>query len=116
MWYAIIKTAISGILVAAVSETAKRSPSLGALIASLPLVSVLGMIWLWRDTQDAERIAVHAESTFWLVLPSLPMFLVLPALLRSGMPFYIALVLSCLLTIVLYGFMIWALKRFGISF
>jgi hypothetical protein len=116
MWYSIFKAAISGVIVSAVSETAKRSPALGALIASLPIVSVLAMIWLWRDTQDAERIAAHAESTFWLVLPSLPMFLVLPMLLRSGVQFYIALALSCAMTVVLYFLMIWILKRFGISF
>ncbi len=116
MLYAIIKAALSGIIISAVSETAKRSPSLGALIASLPLVSVLGMIWLWRDTHDAERIAVHAESTFWLVLPSLPMFLVLPALLRSGIPFYPALALSCLLTVGLYLAMVWFMKRLGMNF
>ena len=64
---------------------ARRSPSLGALIVSLPLVSLLGILWLWRDTGDIGRIADHAESTFWYVLPSLPMFLVLPAMLRAGM-------------------------------
>jgi hypothetical protein len=112
---AILKAVISGILVAAISETAKRNPALGALIASLPIVSILAMIWLWRETEDAERIAAHAESTFWYVLPSLPMFLVLPALLRSGMHFYLALPLCCVLTAILYLTMIWALKRFGIS-
>jgi hypothetical protein len=116
MWYSIFKAAISGVIVSAVSETAKRSPALGALIASLPIVSVLAMIWLWRDTGDSERIAAHAESTFWLVLPSLPMFLVLPMLLRSGVQFYVALALSCAMTVVLYFLMIWILKRFGISF
>jgi len=55
----------------AVAEIAKRSPSAGALVASLPLVSVLGMIWLWRDTQDPTRLAAHAGATFWYVLPSL---------------------------------------------
>ena len=113
--YVIIKAVISGILVAAVSETAKRSPALGALIASLPLVSVLAMIWLWRDTGDSERIAAHAQSTFWYVLPSLPMFLVLPALLRANIHFYAALTLSCILTVVLYVMMTWTLKRFGIT-
>lgn len=113
--YAVIKAVISGILVAAISESARRSPALGALIASLPLVSVLSMIWLWRDTKDAARIAAHAEATFWYVLPSLPMFLVLPALLRNGVHFYVALALSCLLTFILYLAMVWALKRFGIS-
>lgn len=115
MFYAIIKAAISGVLVATVSETARRSPAFGALIASLPLVSVLGMIWLWRDTHDAERIAAHAEATFWYVLPSLPMFLVLPMLLRMGVHFYLALVMVCAMTVVLYLLMVWALKGFGIS-
>jgi hypothetical protein len=114
--YAVFKAAISGILVSAVSETAKKSPSLGGLIASLPIVSVLAMIWLWQDTRDAERIAAHSESTFWLVLPSLPMFLVLPTLLRSGIHFYAALAISCILTVILYAAMIWVLRRFGMHF
>ena len=116
MLYPIIKALLSGIIVSTVSETAKRSPSFGALIASLPIVSVLSMIWLWQDTKDTERIASHAESTFWMVLPSFPMFLVLPALLRTGMHFYLALGLSCLLTIVLYFMMVWVMKRFGFNF
>lgn len=115
MIYPIIKAAISGVLVSVISEAAKRSPALGALIASLPLVSLLGMIWLWRDTHDANRIADHAEATFWYVLPSLPMFLVLPWLLRSGMQFYLALGLVCAMTVALYVIMVWLLARFGIQ-
>ena len=65
---------MSGIIIAIVSEVARRSPTLGALIVSLPLVSILGILWLWHDTGDAERIAAHAQSTFWYVLPTLPMF------------------------------------------
>lgn len=75
MLYFILKCALSGIIV---SEVARRSPAFGTLIVSLPRVSLLGMIWLWRDTGDAVRIANHAESTLWYVLPSLPMFRVLP--------------------------------------
>ncbi|MCF8495143.1 MAG: DUF3147 family protein [Alphaproteobacteria bacterium] len=116
MWYPIFKAALSGVLVSAVSETAKRSPSWGALIASLPLVSILAMIWLWHDTRDAERIASHAEATFWLVLPSLPMFLVLPVLLRAGMPFYAALGGACLGTVVLYLGTVWLLRGWGVNF
>ena len=88
MTYLILKALLSGILIAAVSEVSKRFPGLGGLIASLPLVSVLGMIWLWRDTADPLRLADHATGTFWFVLPSLPMFFVLPALLRQGTPFW----------------------------
>jgi hypothetical protein len=75
MLYFILKCALSGVIVAVVSEVARRSPAFGALIVSLPLVSLLAMIWLWRDTGDVARIASHAQSTFWYVLPSLPMFL-----------------------------------------
>ena len=69
MTYLILKAALSGILVMIVSEVAQRSPGIGGLIASLPLISVLAIIWLWRDTADVERIALHAQSTFWYVLP-----------------------------------------------
>ena len=81
MAYALLKALLSGVIVALVSEVAKRNPGAGGLIASLPLVSVLGMIWLWKDTGDAARLATHSTATFWFVLPSLPMFLLIPALL-----------------------------------
>ncbi len=115
MLYLAAKALLSGVIIAVVSEIAKRSPSLGALILSLPLVSILAFIWLWRDTTDTERIAALSQSTFWLVLPTLPMFLVLPALLRSGAGFWTALGLACLLTIMLYAAMAWALGRYGIA-
>lgn len=115
MPYLLIKALISGLLVALVSEVAKRYPGVGGLIASLPLVSVLGMIWLWRDTHDAERIAVHAEGTFWFVLPSMPMFLVIPALLRRGVAFPAAMTAGCLLTMGLYLAMIVVGPRLGLK-
>ena len=109
MGFVVLKTLISAVIIAAISEIAKRSPAFAALIASLPLVSVLGMLWIYQETSDVERIAAHAESTFWLVLPSLPMFLLLPALLRQGIGFYPALALNCALTALLYFGMV----RFG---
>jgi hypothetical protein len=115
MLYAAIKALLSGVIIATVSEIAKRNPAIGAIILSLPLISILAFIWLWRDTNDTEGIASLAQSTFWFVLPTLPMFLVLPALLRGGLGFWSALGLSCLLTISLYAAMVWALGRFGIS-
>lgn len=102
MLYLLIKAGLSGVIVALVSETARRSPGLGALLASLPLISILGMIWLWNDTGDAVRLAAHSRATFWYVLPSLPMFLLIPALLGRGMSFAAALVAGCLLTSALY--------------
>ena len=115
MLYLAIKAALSGVIIAIVSEVAARRPGLGALIISLPLVSVLSIMWLWRDTGDIARIAAHAEATFWLVLPTLPMFLVFPALLRAGIGFWIALGASCLLTVALYLLTIWLLPKFGIA-
>lgn len=114
MPYLLIKALISGLLVAAVSEIAKRHPGLGGLVASLPLISVLGMIWLWRDTHDPVRMAAHAEGTFWFVLPSLPMFLTIPAMLRRGVPFASALLIGCAITIALYAAMTWIGPRFGL--
>lgn len=115
MGYLIAKALISGLIIALVSEVAKRSPGFGALIASLPLISILGMIWLWRDTADTPRLAAHAEATFWYVLPSLPMFLLVPALLRRGMTFWPALVIGCALTIGLYLAMTLVGPRLGLK-
>ena len=114
MTYFILKAALSGLLIAAVSAIARRSPGFGALVASLPLISVLGMVWLWRDTHDRVRMAAHVGATFWYVLPSLPMFLLIPALLRAGVPFPPALLLGCVLTVLLYLLVSWAAPRLGI--
>lgn len=114
MWF-VIKAIVSGIIIAAVSTLAKRQPALGALVASLPLISVLGMIWLWNEKPDAQNMAAHAEATFWYVLPSLPMFLVIPVLLRNGMSFWLALLLGCALTVILYLAMTWIGPRFGLK-
>ena len=115
MSYLIAKAALSGLIIAVVSEIAKRSPPFGALVVSLPLLSILAIIWLWRDTGDTERIAALMVSTFWYVLPSLPMFLLMPALLRNGVRFVPSLAASCALTIVLYLLTAWALSKFGIN-
>ena len=114
MLYLAIKALLSGLIVAAVSEIAKRYPGLGGLVASLPLISVLGMIWLWRDKPDAGNMAAHAGATFWYVLPSLPMFLLIPAMLRHGFGFWFALVAGCVLTIVLYSLTLWIGPRLGL--
>ena len=74
MFYGVIKALVSGVIVALASETARRNAALGALVASLPLVSVLSTIWLWRDTHDMPRVADHVQATLWYVLPSLLMF------------------------------------------
>jgi hypothetical protein len=114
MLYLLFKAAISGVIVALVSETAKRYPGSGGLIASLPLVSVLGMIWLWRDTHDPDRMAAHVSGTLWFIAPSVPMFVLIPFLLKRGIAFWPALAWGCVLTMALYAIMIWAAPKFGI--
>ena len=114
MLYLVFKAAVSSIIIAIASELAKRFPGFGALVASLPLVSVLGMIWLWRDKPDMETMAAHAGATFWYVIPSLPMFLIIPALLRRGNGFWPILVVGCALTVILYLLMTWIAPRLGI--
>src|SRR5688572_13592794 len=114
MWTVVAKALLAGAMIAAISELGRRLPATAAIVASLPLVSVLGMIFLWHARPDAENMAVHAEATFWYVLPSLPMFLLIPALLRSGMSFWIALAAGCVLTVALYLAMMHLGPRLGL--
>jgi hypothetical protein len=110
----LIRALLSGMIVAAIALIARRSPALGGLVASIPLVSTLGMIWLWRDTKDSELVADYVGSAFWYFLPSMPMFLLIPTLLRNGVNFWIALGAGCVLTILLYLITISIAARFGI--
>lgn len=115
MLYLAIKAAISGVIVAAVSEIARRYPGWGGLVASLPLTSLLAMLWLWRDTGDAERIAALSVSTIWFFVPSVPLFIGLPLLLRSGFGFWLSMGLVIVGTLALYALMFWAAPRIGIK-
>jgi len=110
----VLRALISGVIIAIVSVVSRRYPTFGALIASLPLISVLGMIWLWHDKPEPANMARHAEATFYYVLPSLPMFLLIPALLRRGVSFAPALIAGCALTILLYLLTVAIAARMGI--
>jgi len=111
----VIKAILSGILVAAISTIARRYPGWGGLVASLPLVSVLSMIWLYGETRDAESVARLSLGAFWFFLPSIPMFLVIPALLRAGVGFVATMAIACVMTMILYAGMSWIAPRVGIS-
>lgn len=108
----LIKVLISALLVAAVSEVARRSSLLGAVLASLPVTSLLAFIWLYRDTGDTTKVAALSADIFWLVLPSLLLFLLLPMLLRQGWSFWSSLASSCAATAVAYGAMSLLLRWF----
>lgn len=113
--YYLVKLALSAGLIVLVSEVSKRSTLWGGIFASLPLVSVIALVWLWVDTRDAARIASLSTQIFWLVLPSLLLFLSLPLLLKRGMGFPASLALSSGLTVAAYWGMVLVLRRFGIS-
>jgi len=98
----LVKVVVAALLIALASTVARRYPAFGALIASLPLVSILGMIFLWNERADTTNMAAHMQATFFYVLPSLPMFLIMPLLLRHGLGFYPTLLVGCFMTIVLY--------------
>jgi hypothetical protein len=114
MVYLITKAAVSGIAVLLISEIARRSPGLGGLVAALPVVSIFSFLWLWQETGDLDTIASLSAGTFWFVLPTLPMFLVLPVLLRAGFGFWPSLIAVCAMTMALYVATAWLLGRFGI--
>ena len=108
-----IKAALSGVLIAAASELARRSPGWGGLVASLPLVSLTAMLWLWRDTGDAARLADLALSSSLYVLASLPAFLIMAVLLRRGTAIPLAFAGFIVIGMVGYLAMIWTGKRLG---
>ena len=114
MWPLVAKALLAGAMIAAISEIGKRYPASAAVVSSLPLVSVLGMIFLWYAKPDSENMAVHSAATFWYVLPSLPMFLLIPALLRSGANFWRARGRGGARTVALYLLMMHFGPRLGL--
>jgi uncharacterized membrane protein (GlpM family) len=115
MTFLIVKYAVTALVIVLVSEVAKRSDRIGALIAALPLVTVMAMIWQHFEKQPEARIANHAYYTFWYVLPTLPMFLLMPWMIRKGFGFWPALGVGCLLTFGCFALAAVVLRRFGID-
>tara|TARA_B100000287_G_C20518344_1_gene735880 strand:- start:286 stop:597 length:312 start_codon:yes stop_codon:yes gene_type:complete len=102
-------------LVVLISEVSKKSSIMGALFASIPIVSILGMIWLYIDTKDVSKISDLSIGIFWLVIPSLILFLILPLFLKQGMGFYSSIILSILITAAAYALMVILLGFFNIK-
>jgi hypothetical protein len=113
----ILKIILSALIIWGISELSRRNTSLAALLASLPLISLLAMIWMYHDTHDVARIASFSWSVIWYVIPSLILFALLPPLLtRWHLPFYVALVIASAATIAGFFLMKAILKVFGITF
>ncbi len=114
--FTIIKIVVSALLITAISEVARRSSLMGAILASIPLVSVLAMIWMYIENQDNEKISSLSVNIFWMVIPSLVLFITLPVLLKSGVNFFISMGISIGLTSLSYWIMVIILNHFGIKF
>jgi hypothetical protein len=114
MWQYLIKVGITAVVVVAISEVAKRSSLWAAALASLPLTSLLAFVWIYLESGSTERVAALSQGVFWLVIPSLPLFLLLPLLLRWGTNFWLSLAVSCAITALAYAVMVWSLGKFGV--
>ncbi|HWH47006.1 MAG TPA: DUF3147 family protein [Burkholderiales bacterium] len=115
MGYYAVKVLVSAVLIVLISEIAKRNTFFGALIASLPVTSLLAFIWLYLDTGNTARIAALSTGVFWLVLPSLAFFVVLPVALRAGWTFWPSLLAAISTTVACYAIMVPLLRKFGIE-
>lgn len=115
MAYYVIKIAVTTTLIVLISEIAKRSSLMGAILASIPLVSVLAMMWLYVDTNNVEKVSALSSSIFWLVIPSLVLFILLPVLLKAGLNFYLSMFFSIAATMASYWLMITVLNYYGIK-
>ena len=111
----ILRALLSGALIVAVSELAKLNNFAASIVHSLPLVSLLALIWLYTGTGDTALIARHMTGTFYFILPTLPMFLLVPGLLRRGWEFWPALAVGVAVTIALYFLTARLLKTVGIT-
>ena len=113
MWYFLIKTIITAIVVVLVSEIAKRSSLLAGLIVSIPLTSFLALMWLYFDTKDSQKVIDLSNATFLMVIPSLAFFISLPILLKFNFTFFVSMVVSVLLTASCYWLYITVLNKLG---
>jgi hypothetical protein len=114
MAWIISKYALTALVVVLVSELAKRSDKLGALLAALPLITILSLIWLQLENQTSEKIANHAWYTFWYVVPTLPMFLLFPRLL-TRLGFWPALLACLIISILSFSLFALLVKRWGVD-
>lgn len=111
----VVKILVTAVIIVLVNKIQLVNDRLSALLIALPFTSLIAMIWMHQEKQSTTRIANHAEGTFWFVLPTLPMFLVFPFLLRQGWGFWPALLANGIMTIALFWLTVITLRKFGID-
>lgn len=114
MTYIVFKYLTTALIIVIVSETAKRSDKIGAVVGSLPMMTILTLIWLYLESQSGDKIKNHAYYTFWYVIPTLPMFLVFPSI-YDKYGFWQTLIISAILTCILFVLFALIVKKFGIE-
>ena len=115
MAYYIVKLVVTALLIVLISEIAKRSSLLGAMLAAIPLVSILAMTWMYIDTNSSTKAVEFSQRIVWLIAPSMTLFIAFPLLIKKGLGFYLSLGISTLLTILAYYSVIFILNKFGVK-
>ena len=115
MGYYVVKLIITALLIVVISEVAKRSSLLGALLAAIPLVSILAMTWMYLDTNSSESAVAFSNRIVWLIAPSMTLFIVFPILIHKGVNFYLSMGVSIAMTVLAYYTVIFVLGKFGVE-
>ena len=114
MGYYITKLIITTLLIVLISEISKRSSLAGAILAAIPLVSILAMTWMYIDTSDSTKAVEFSQNIVWLIAPSMTLFIAFPLLIKKGLGFYPSMLISIVMTIFAYYSVIYLLEKFGI--
>lgn len=115
MGYYILKLVVTALLIVLISEIAKRSSLFGAMLAAIPLVSILAMTWMYIDTNSSTKAVEFSQSIVWLIAPSMTLFIVFPILINKGLNFYISMGISVIMTIFAYYSVIFVLEKLGVK-
>ncbi len=114
MTYYITKLIITTLLIVLISEISKRSPLAGAILAAIPLVSILAMTWMYIDTEESTKAVAFSQNIVWLIAPSMTLFIAFPLLIKKGLNFYPSMLISITLTVFAYYSVIYFLEKSGI--
>lgn len=115
MGYYILKLVVTALLIVLISEIAKRSSLFGAMLAAIPLMSIIAMTWMYIDTNSSTKAVEFSQNIVWLIVPSMTLFIMFPLLIKKGLSFYLSIGISVLMTIFAYYSVIFILEKLGIK-